>query len=224
MSEKYIILVAGGSGSRMQSDIPKQFIPVGDKPMLMWAIDAFHAYDPAIKKIVVLPASQTGLWKELCEQFSFRTAHEIVHGGKTRFESVRNAVSRVSGGGLTGVHDGVRPFPSRDTISRVYQAAEKYKTAVPYVDSTDSLRKVENGNSVAIDRSIIKRIQTPQVFHTELLKRAYEQEYRPQFTDDASVVEAMGEKIHLVEGNEENIKVTRRMDLRLAVMLANIMR
>lgn len=224
MSENYIIIVAGGSGSRMKSDIPKQFIPVGDKPLLMRAMDAFHAYDPAIRKIVALPASQIEFWKELCEQFDFRTPHQIVHGGTARFDSVKNALNAVSGDGLTGIHDGVRPFPSQDTIKRAYEAAQKYKTAVPFVDSTDSLRKVENETSEAIDRSIIKRIQTPQVFHTQLIKRAYEQKYDPAFTDDASVVEALGEKIYLVEGNEENIKITRKIDLRFAVMLANIMR
>jgi 2-C-methyl-D-erythritol 4-phosphate cytidylyltransferase len=220
MTQNYIIFTAGGSGKRMQSEIPKQFIPVAEKPLLMWAVESFEAVIPDLNKLIVIPENHIALWKDLCRQFNFKTEHQVVSGGQTRFHSVKNAVEIIKGDGLTGVHDGVRPFPSEGTILKAYQAAEKYGAAVPCVDSTDSLRQVKAGESHIIDRSEIKRIQTPQVFHTKLLKKAYQQEYQDTFTDDASVVESLGTKIRLTEGNEENIKVTRKMDLRIAVMLA----
>lgn len=220
MTKNYIIFTAGGSGKRMQSEIPKQFIPVAEKPLLMWAVESFEAVLPELNKLIVIPENHIALWKDLCNQFDFKTDHQIVSGGITRFHSVKNAVEVTDGDGLTGVHDGVRPFPSEGTILRAFEAAEKYGTAVPCIDSTDSLRQIRAGENQIIDRSEIKRVQTPQVFNTKLLKKAYQQEYQDSFTDDASVVESLGAKVRLTEGNEENLKVTRKMDLRIAVMLA----
>lgn len=220
MEKNYIILTAGGSGKRMESDIPKQFIPIVEKPLLIWAIEAFYSWDPGLVIIVVIPPKYISLWKELCQEFDLRIDHKIVEGGETRFASVKNALSIIKGEGLTGVHDGVRPFPSIETIKRVFHAAEKNNAAVPYIDTSDSLRKVVEGNNVRINRANIKRIQTPQVFRTSLLKEAYQQSYNKNFTDDASVVEALGQNIRLVKGNEENIKITTKMDLRIAISLA----
>ena len=224
MATHNIIFTAGGSGKRMNTDIPKQFIPVSEKPMLMWAMEAFELFDTSIKRIIVLPAERISLWKELCEEFNFNIDHQIVEGGPTRFESVRNGVLHADDGGLTGIHDGVRPFPSIDTIRNAFETAEKYGTAIPYINSTDTLRQTSGEDSHPIDRSKIKRIQTPQVFRTEIIKKAYQQDYQEFFTDDASVVEAMGHQIHLCKGNEENLKVTTRMDLRIAIMLGNLMK
>lgn len=222
MSENTIIITAGGSGRRMHAEIPKQFIPVHEKPLLMWAIEAFYAYDRTINTMLVIPENHVGLWKELCREFDFKINHNIVYGGDNRFQSVKNALELLDGNALTGVHDGVRPFPSLNTIGRAYQDAANYGSAVPFVDSTDSLRFVEKHSSKIISRDCVKRIQTPQVFQTKILKKAYQQPYNKLFTDDASVVEYLGYDIHLFEGNMENIKVTTPVDLRLAISLAKM--
>ena len=222
MSKNTIIFTAGGSGMRMNTDVPKQFIPVGEKPMLMWAMEAFESFDASLHKIIVLPADRVDLWKDLCKEFEFTIDHQIVEGGQTRFESVKKGIENTANAGLTGIHDGVRPFPSTETIRNAFEKAEKLGTAIPYVDSTDSLRQIKEDGSEIVDRSKIKRIQTPQVFQTEIIKKAYQQNYKESFTDDASVVEAMDQPIHLSPGNEENLKVTTRMDLRIAMMLANL--
>ncbi|MGM0612443.1 MAG: 2-C-methyl-D-erythritol 4-phosphate cytidylyltransferase [Bacteroidota bacterium] len=223
MATHNIIFTAGGSGKRMNTEIPKQFIPVNEKPMLMWAMEAFELFDASMRKIIVLPAERINLWKDLCKEFNFKVDHQIVKGGQTRFESVRNGVLYADDNGLTGIHDGVRPFPSVETIGNTFETAKKYGTAIPYIDSTDTLRQIQGESSQIIDRSKIKRIQTPQVFRTDIIKKAYQQDYSDAFTDDASVVEAMGHQIHLCPGNEENLKVTTKMDLRIAIMLGNLM-
>ena len=223
MATNNIIFTAGGSGKRMNTDIPKQFIPVSDKPMLMWAMEAFEMFDSSMNKIIVLPAERITLWESLCKEFNFNLNHQIVEGGATRFESVRNGISHIDDDGLTGIHDGVRPFPSIETIRNAYSTAIKYGAAIPYIDSKDTLRYIHGDGSQIIDRSNIKRIQTPQVFSTEIIKKAYQQDYRKEFTDDASVVEALGHNVHLFQGNEENLKVTTKMDLRIAIMLGDLM-
>ncbi|MFO8087683.1 MAG: 2-C-methyl-D-erythritol 4-phosphate cytidylyltransferase [Bacteroidales bacterium] len=222
MSENTIIITAGGSGQRMKAEIPKQFIPVHEKPLLMWAIEAFFAYKSDIKIMLVIPENHVDLWNDLCREFDFNISHQIVYGGDNRFQSVKNAVELINEDGLTGVHDGVRPFPSLNTIGQAFNDAGKFGSAVPFVDSTDSLRFVDKQNSKIINRDKVKRIQTPQVFQTEILKKAYQQPYNEGFTDDASVVEHLGHDIHLFEGNMENIKVTTPMDLRLVISLAEM--
>lgn len=216
----HIIFVAGGHGKRIQTDIPKQFVPIADKPVLMWAMEAFEKYDPGLRKIIAIPENHMSLWKDLCKQFQFGIKHELAKGGATRFESVKTSLDLIDNEGLTGVHDGVRPFPSPDIIRDVYEAARKYKAAIPVTDPIDSVRRIKGNKSEIIDRKRIKKIQTPQVFKTEILKQAYEQTYQESFTDDASVVENLNYNIHLITGNDENFKITRKFDLRIATLLA----
>jgi 2-C-methyl-D-erythritol 4-phosphate cytidylyltransferase len=216
---KITIIVAGGKGERMGTDIPKQFIVIHGKPILMHTIDAFLSYDASLQIIIVLPQIQMDYWNELCKSYGFDIAHHIVAGGETRFQSVINGLKAVKGAGLVAVHDGVRPLVSAATIARCYTEAEKSGNAIPVVDLVDSIRQITPNGSVSVDRTVYKLVQTPQVFEIELLNKAYEQPYSNFFTDDASVVENLGYEINLVEGNRENIKITTAFDLRLTEIL-----
>ncbi len=218
---KSIIIVAGGSGRRMGTATPKQFLDLAGEPVLMRTVSIFHDFDPSMDIIIVLPEQQLHTWKELCRKHDFAIEHRQVSGGETRFHSVRNGFALVEKDSLTGIHDGVRPLVSFETIQRSYEMAEVHGNAVPAVALHESAREVsEDGNQI-IDRKRIRLIQTPQVFRYQQLYRAYHQPYRESFTDDASVVEAMGYKINLVEGNDENIKITTRFDLHMAELLLN---
>ena len=217
--KKHIIIVAGGKGLRMGGDIPKQFLPVCGKPVLMRTMEAFHTYDAAIHIILVLPVSQQAYWKELCQEYQFSLSHDIANGGDTRFHSVMNGLAMVEGNGLVGVHDGVRPFVSQEVIARCYEEAEACKAVIPVIDVVETVRHLTEEGSETVPRDRYKLVQTPQVFEAELLRRAYQQTYTDLFTDDASVVEALGEKVYLVKGNRENIKLTTPFDLKLAEML-----
>ena len=217
--KKTVIIVAGGKGERMQADIPKQFIEIQNKVTLMHTIEAFERYDKSIVIIVVLPASQISYWKELCIKHDFSILHQIAEGGETRFHSVKNGLDLADMDSLIAVHDGVRPMVSCETISRCFLHAEKYKAVVPVVDLNDSIRYSDEKGNYACDRSKYKLVQTPQVFEGKLLKKSYGQASSSSFTDDASVVEAFGAKIHLVEGNRENIKITTPFDLKLMEMI-----
>lgn len=214
--KKYAIIVAGGKGERMQSDLPKQFLSIKGKPLLMHTINRFNQYDKSIKIIVILPSTQIDFWQVLCQKHHFHVAHQIVAGGETRFHSVLNGLTTISSDGLVGIHDGVRPFVSTETISRCFSEAEKEGSAIPCVSITESIRHFDNSGNKAVDRNKYCLIQTPQVFQIERLKKAYEQTYNSSFTDDASVLESTGEKIHLVDGNRENIKITTPLDLEMA--------
>ena len=217
--KQYVIIVAGGKGLRMGSDIPKQFLPVGGMPVLMRTILAFRNFNAEMEVILVLPKHQQEYWKELCGKFSFNERYLIADGGETRFHSVKNGLQLVPGDtdGVVGVHDGVRPFPSIETIRRVYEEAERSGAAVPVVPVVDTLRHITNGNgSETVPRSEYRIVQTPQTFDIKLLKEAYRQEYSNSFTDDASVVEHSGHDIALVDGNRENIKITTPFDLSVA--------
>ena len=219
-----VIIVAGGKGERMQTNIPKQFLeirrkPARKKPVLMHTIEAFYRYDNSISIIVVLPAEQICFWKGLCRKHHFAIPHTIVEGGATRFHSVQNGLNIAETDSLIAVHDGVRPLVSKETITRCFENVERYKAVVPVVDVVDSIRYAFADENYACDRTKYKLVQTPQVFEGKLLKEAYKQEFSPNFTDDASVVEALGEKIHLVEGNRENIKITTAVDLKLAEII-----
>lgn len=222
--EYYAILVAGGKGVRMGGDVPKQFLPIGGLPVLMRTIDSFvEAYDK-IRIVLVLPESQQEYWHQLCKEYSFVTPVEITSGGETRFHSVRNGLSLIPDDteGVVGVHDGVRPFASVETIRRCFQAAEEFGAVVPVIPVVETVRQLlPNGNSQTVSRDDYRLVQTPQTFRTSLLKEAYRQPYQPFFTDDASVVEAMGHRITLVEGNRENIKITTPTDLKFAEMLTS---
>jgi 2-C-methyl-D-erythritol 4-phosphate cytidylyltransferase len=217
--ERYVIIVAGGSGERMQHGIPKQFIPVGGKPVLMHTMAAFRTALPDIHMVVVLPEKHIKLWKDLCTEFSCTISHTITAGGKTRFYSVRQGLRMIRPGTIVGIHDGVRPFVSRQTILTAFETAEKTGTAVPVVELNDSLRMLSNGTTHPADRAHFRLVQTPQVFKADLLLEAYKANYRKGFTDDASVVEAAGHTITLTEGNFENIKITRSVDLAFAEVL-----
>ena len=203
----------------MGGDIPKQFLLVCGKPVLMRTLEAFHAYDASMRLILVLPVSQQAYWKQLCEEYQFELVHEIANGGETRFHSVKNGLALVEEDGLVGVHDGVRPFVSQEVITRCYEEAASLKAVIPVIGVVETVRHLTEEGSETVPRDQYKLVQTPQVFDVTLLRRAYQQEYTDLFTDDASVVEALGEKVYLVEGNRENIKLTTPFDLKLAELL-----
>jgi len=219
--KKYAIIVAGGKGLRMSAELPKQFIPVNGKPLLMLTLEAFFRYDNEIELILVLPVSQQEYWYSICRQYNFTLFHKIADGGETRFHSVKNGLMLIPDveESLVAVHDGVRPFVSQKTISEAFDCAGKHGSAVPAVDSVDSVRQLIDNGSVTLDRTKLKMIQTPQVFKKSILKEAYLQAYNPSFTDDASVVEKCGHSIVLTEGNRENIKITTPFDLCIAEAL-----
>lgn len=215
----FALIVAGGKGLRMGSDLPKQFLPVGGKPVLMRTLEAFYTCNQEMQIILVLPRSQQPYWAQLCEEHSFSLPHVVADGGETRYHSVKNGLAYVGSSGLVGVHDGVRPFVSQEVIARCYTLAAEKKAVIPVIDIVETVRHLEGEGSVTVNRDEYKLVQTPQVFDVDLLKQAYEQPYTPFFTDDASVVEAMGVPVHLAAGNRENIKITTPFDLKIASAL-----
>lgn len=218
----YIIIVAGGKGLRMGSDIPKQFLPVKGIPVLMHTIMRFYEYNPQIRIILVLPKHQQEYWRELCQKYAFSIDHTVVDGGDTRFASSRNGLAAIPSGsrGVVGIHDGVRPFVSTDVIARCYNAARAHGAAIPVVPVTDTLRHITSASEGRnVMRADYRIVQTPQVFDIALAKQAFTQTYREEFTDDASVAEAMGCKVEMVDGNRENIKITTPFDLKIAEVL-----
>ena len=219
MADEYVIIVAGGKGLRMGGEVPKQFLPVGGIPVLMRTLMRFHEYSDAIKIILVLPQSQQEYWRSLCQQHQFNISYQLADGGRTRFHSVQNglALSPDDAQGVVGVHDGVRPFVSVDVISRCYAAARSEQAVIPVVPVVETLRHIPTQKNVL--RSDYCLVQTPQVFDIQLLKEANRQPYRDSFTDDASVVEAYGREVAMVEGNRENIKITTPFDLTMAEAL-----
>ena len=214
--KKVALIVAGGSGTRMGKTIPKQFVEIAGKPILMLTIEAFYKYDPKIDIILVLPKNQMELWKELCERSGFTIIHTIATGGKTRFQSVKNGLDHTPQNGIVFIHDGVRPFVSVDTLNNCYNCALENGNAIPVIQVSESLRKLEDGNSRAVNRDSYKLVQTPQTFQIDKIRKAYQQKEDSFFTDDASVLEANGEKIYLVEGNRQNMKITYPEDIQLA--------
>ena len=244
---EYIIIVAGGKGLRMGSDIPKQFLPIGGKPVLMHTMERFREYSSELQIILVLPKSQQDYWKELCQKHNFTVAYQLADGGETRFHSVQNGLALIpdDAEGVVGVHDGVRPFPSIDVIRNCYETARTAKAVIPVIPVVETLRLIGKdyrttgrttnntsaqekilkscspckNTSVTVPRSDYRLVQTPQTFDIQLLKAANQQPYNDGFTDDASVVEAFGFNITLVEGNRENIKITTPYDLKIAEIL-----
>ncbi len=217
--ERYAILVAGGKGLRMGGDIPKQFLPLEGRPVLMYTIDAFRLAYPDIHIILVLPKEQQAYWAALCREHKYDAAFRVANGGETRFHSVSNGLALIpnEAEGIVGVHDGVRPFVLPETIRRCYEAAEQSGAVVPVVPVVETVRQLlPDGTTRTVDRDAYRLVQTPQTFAIALLKEAYRQPFTPFFTDDASVVEAMGHPVTLVEGNRENIKLTSPADLKLA--------
>ena len=220
----YVIIVAGGKGMRMGTELPKQFLPVAGKPVLMRTIERFCQFSRDLNFIVVLPQSQQAYWHSLCRKHHFTIPHTIINGGNTRFASSKNGLSHIPNDtqGLVAIHDGVRPFVSVDVISRCFNEARASGTAVPVIPAIDTLRQVntETGETFTVNRSLFRAVQTPQVFDIALAHRAFSQPYRDSFTDDASVIESLGVKISMVEGNRENIKLTTPFDLKVAEVLA----
>ena len=215
--DNYVLIVAGGKGLRMGGDIPKQFLPIGGKPILMRTIDAFRSVLDDVKIVLVLPADQHDYWQELCRKHDFRSPELIANGGATRFHSVSNGLNLLPDDkdAVVGVHDGVRPFVSAETIRRCFSAAAEGKAVVPVVPVVETLRQIlPDGKSLTRPRDEYRLVQTPQTFPLALLKEAYRQPFSEAFTDDASVVEALGKEITMVEGNRENIKITTPSDLK----------
>ena len=217
----YVIIVAGGKGLRMGSDIPKQFLPIGGRPVLMRTLERFRAYDADIQIILVLPEAQQTYWRELCEQYDFKVPYQLANGGPTRFHSVQNGLALVhdDAEGVVGVHDGVRPFPGIEVIRNCYQTAREKKAVIPVIPVVETVRHLEDEGSVTVPRGDYRLVQTPQTFDIQLLKAANRQPFNDGFTDDASVVESYGHPITLVEGNRENIKITTPYDLKIAEVL-----
>lgn len=217
----YAIIVAGGKGMRMHSDLPKQFLALAGKPILMHSIDAFYSFDSSITIIVVLPENQIQFWKTLCIQFSFTTPHIIAIGGKERFYSVLSGLQLITTNGYVAIHDGVRPLISKTLINEGFNCAYEYESAIPVIDSIDSLRYVDAEKNYPVNRTNIKRVQTPQLFNVEKLQQAYKQTFDTLFTDDASVWEKAGYSITCFTGDEKNIKITTQFDLDCAELLIN---
>ena len=217
----YIIIVAGGKGLRMGSDVPKQFLPIGGKPVLMRTLERFREYSPTLQIILVLPKAQQDYWHQLCEDYNFEVEYVLADGGETRFHSVQNGLTKIpdDAEGVVGVHDGVRPFPSIDVIRNCYETARTARAVIPVIPVVETVRHLQGNSSETVPRNDYRLVQTPQTFNIQLLKAANKQPYYDGFTDDASVVEAFGFNITLVEGNRENIKITTPYDLKIAEVL-----
>jgi len=216
---KYVVITAGGTGKRMRRAKPKQFIEVAGKPLLMHTFEAFVRFDPSLHFVLVISDNMVGCWLELVKQYKFNIAHQIASGGPSRFHSVKSGLRLVPEDAIVAIHDGVRPLVSEESLSRVFDNAIRFGNAIPVVESKDSLRQVHYGTNQPLDRGGIRLVQTPQAFQAGIIKKAYNRNYKDIFTDDATVYEASGHRITLVEGNPENIKVTTPDDLILAEAL-----
>lgn len=217
--KRCVLIVAGGKGLRMGKDLPKQFIPLQGKPLLMHTVEAFHRWDPEAELTLVLPRDHQPYWQMLCREIGCKVPHRIADGGETRFHSVRNGLELLvpeEDGTWVAVHDGVRPFVAPEVITACFEEVERSGAVIPVVPVVDSLRETDANGSHPVDRDRYRVVQTPQVFEYGVLKKAYEQRYDPCFTDDASVVEASGYPIQTVSGNRENIKITTPFDLLIA--------
>lgn len=216
MTDTGVIIVAGGSGSRMGADVPKQFLPLCGVPILALTLKRFIEALPKSKIIVVLPETETTRWEEICREEGLQGTHTVCGGGATRFESVKRGLNVLGKCNYIAVHDGVRPLTSKDMILRCMDTARLYGNAIPAVKPVDSFRQITADGSQAVDRDSLRAVQTPQVFLAETLRKAYAVEYRPEFTDDASVMESVGERIFLCEGERGNIKITTPEDIATA--------
>ena len=222
----YVIIVAGGKGLRMGSDIPKQFLPIGGKPVLMRTLERFCKYSNDLQIILVLPKAQQAYWQELCREYNFKVEYLLADGGETRFHSVQHGLALIpdDAEGVVGVHDGVRPFPSIEVIRSCYETARTAKAVIPVIPIVETVRELTGTgpvSSITVPRDHYRLVQTPQTFDIQLLKAANRQPYNHSFTDDASVVESYGHQITLVEGNRENIKITTPYDITVAEAIIN---
>lgn len=217
--KKVALITAGGSGSRMQADIPKQFLEIAGKPVLMHTFHAFQRYAPDLEFILVLPESHFDFWEQLCRKHGFKTRHQLAASGPTRFHSVKSGLNYLSDDALVAIHDGVRPLVALETIERCFHFASRYGNAIPVVPANESMRLIDKSFSNSLPRDKVRIVQTPQCFQARLIKKAYNRNYSEEFTDDASVLEADGIRIFLVEGNPGNIKITSPIDLQVATTL-----
>ncbi len=226
----YIIIVAGGKGLRMGGDIPKQFLLIGGRPVLMRTLERFREYSPTLQIILVLPKDQQNYWLQLCKEYDFKIDYQMTDGGETRFHSVQHGLALIpdDAQGVVGVHDGVRPFPSTEVIHNCYETAREKKAVIPVIAVVETVRKLVSIGTISsldtilsktVPRNDYRLVQTPQCFDIQLLKAANRQPYNDNFTDDASVVENYGQDITLVEGNRENIKITTPYDIVIAEAL-----
>ena len=211
---RYVVIVAGGQGTRMKSSLPKQFLLVKDKPVLMHTMECFSHHN--IKIILVLHAEYHQYWKQLCDEFGFKISHQLVVGGNTRAESVLNGLQKTESHSLVAVHDAVRPLVSSSLIEKLFNAAAEFGNAIPVVSVRESLRELKGDNNLAVDRNKFRIVQTPQCFKTDELLEAFKHPEFSSFTDEASLYEQTGKKIHLIEGEYSNIKITFPEDLLFA--------
>ncbi len=216
---EYVLIVAGGKGTRIKSALPKQFLELNGKPILLHTLEAFYRYSEKIKVVLVLPEDDFGIWRSICEKFQFTRPLLLQKGGDSRFQSVRNGLSLLEGEGLVAIHDGVRPLVSEDIIGASFRLAAVHQSAVAAVRLKESIRMTDQDNTKAMDRSKFRLIQTPQTFDLQLIKKAYEIKEDASLTDDASVAERAGHVISLFEGSYENIKITTPEDLIVAKAL-----
>jgi len=216
----------------MGTDIPKQFLPIGGKPVLMRTLERFREYSADLQIILVLPQAQQDYWQQLCKEYDFKVEYQLTDGGETRFHSVQHGLALIpdDAEGVVGVHDGVRPFPSVEVIRNCYETAREKKAVIPVIPIVETVRHLIGESnlqpstfnvqpSITVPRGDYRLVQTPQTFDIQLLKAANRQPYNDGFTDDASVVEAFGIDVTLVEGNRENIKITTPYDLKIAEVL-----
>ena len=221
MNKVSVIITAGGIGKRMGGNLPKQFIPLSGKPILLRTLECFAAFDPNFELIITLPSDWHAYWKECLNTFNCTISHTLVSGGEERFHSIKNALDACSGDFIL-VHDGVRPFVAKETIKACLNVLEVSEAVIPVLSIKESLRQRHGSSSKAVDRSNYLLVQTPQCFHSNILRKAYNQEYHSGITDDATLVEALGIDIQLIEGNEDTIKITTQKDLIIAeAILAN---
>jgi len=217
--KKFAVIVAGGTGRRMGNVIPKQFICLLGEPVLMHTIRVFHHFGQEMQIIVVLPEDQKINWQELCLKYRFKIPHQVVNGGENRFFSVKNGLNEINEEGIVFIHDGVRPLVDMQTLERCYACTLENGNAIPVMPVTESLRRVKRKRNKAVNRVKYFNVQTPQTFLVSAIKEAYRQKYDHHFTDDATVFEKAGHSIFMVEGNYENIKITRPLDLSIAEVL-----
>lgn len=218
--KKAVLIVAAGSGSRMGGKVPKQYLRLLGKPIIVFTLEKFRQFDPDIQMVIVLAHEHRELWEQLSASYEIARGLTTAPGGATRFDSVKNGLDYIDQAGLIGIHDAVRPLVSQGTLKRSYDAAIRQGSGIPVLEMDESVRMLDGqGSSMHLERSRLRRVQTPQVFLTEKIKEAYQQAYNPDFTDDASVYEAKFGPVTLVEGNRENIKITTPPDLQLAKQL-----
>lgn len=219
MAKEYALIVAGGKGTRIKSVVPKQFIEILGKPVLLHTLEAFYRYSENINIILVLSEDDLVIWNQITAKYNFTKSIQIAKGGESRFQSVKNGLAKIDGDGLVAIHDGVRPLVSPDIIGASFRLAAVHKSAVAAVRLKESIRMTDQDNTKAMDRSRFRLIQTPQTFDIALIRKAYELKEDASLTDDASVAERAGHIISLFEGSYRNIKITTEEDLEIAEAL-----